>query len=106
MEGSYLELIVARSIKVGVIQTLKALGQLSETVTINQAENIYGRRLISEWRDKGWIKYYPTGNKERGKYYLKLSELETASSMLDMQNKVPDNIIKELMRICPTPIYK
>ncbi len=30
MEGSYLELIVARSIKVGVIQTLKALGQLSD----------------------------------------------------------------------------
>lgn len=95
----YLELIIARGIKIGTIQTLKALGLLSEVVTISQAENIYGKRLIREWREKGWIKFYPAKNKERGKHYVKMSELETASSMMDINNKVPDNIIKQLMQI-------
>jgi len=83
--------------RIGVIQTLKALGQFKEVVTISKAEKIYGKRLIKEWRDKAWIKYYPASNKERGKYYVKMSELETASAMFDLQNKVPDNIIKTLM---------
>jgi hypothetical protein len=93
----YLEIIIANSIKIGTIQTLKALNLLPEVVTISQAEKIYGKRLIKEWRDKAWIKYYPAQNRTRGKYYVKTSELETASAMLDLQNKVPDNIIKKLM---------
>ena len=92
-----LEIIIANSIKIGTIQTLKALNLLPEVVTISQAEKIYGKRLIKEWRDKAWIKYYPAQNRTRGKYYVKTSELETASAMLDLQNKVPDNIIKKLM---------
>ena len=94
----YLEIIVAQGIKIGTIQTLKALGLLTEVVTISQAENIYGKRLIREWRDKSWIKFYPAKNKSRGKYYVKISELETASSMMDINNKVPENIIKQLMQ--------
>lgn len=99
MGERYLEIIVARGIKIGTIQTLKALGLLPEVVTISQAEEIYGKRLIHEWRDKGWIKFYPAKNKERGKYYAKMSELETASAMLDIQNKLPENIINQLMQI-------
>ena len=97
MGERYLERIVASGIKIGTIQTLKALGLLPEVVTISQAEKIYGRRLITEWRSKEWIKFYPAKNKERGKYYVKMSELETASAMMDIHNKVPANIIKVLM---------
>ena len=87
MGERYLERIVASGIKIGTIQTLKALGLLPEVVTISQAEKIYGRRLITEWRSKEWIKFYPAKNKERGKYYVKMSELETASAMMDIHNK-------------------
>ena len=93
MGERYLERIVASGIKIGTIQTLKELGLLPEVVTISQAEKIYGRRLITEWRSKEWIKFYPAKNKERGKYYVKMSELETASAMMDIHNKVPANII-------------
>ena len=44
-------------------------------------------------------KVYPAKNKERGKYYVKMSELETASAMMDIHNKVPANIIKVLMQV-------
>lgn len=97
MNERYLEVIIARSIKIGTIQTLKALGLLQEVVTVAQAEKIYGQRLVKEWRDKDWIKFYPGNNKERGKMYCKMSELETASAMMDIHNKVPDNIILQLM---------
>jgi hypothetical protein len=93
-----LERIVSASIKIGTIQTLKALGLLTEVVTISQAEKMYGKRLIKEWREKSWIKFYPASNKLRGKYYVKTSELETASSMMDINNKVPDNIIQQLLK--------
>ena len=92
------EMMVARCIKIGTVQTLTMLGLLPEVVTISQAEDIYGKRLITEWREKAWIKFYPANNKERGKYYVKRSELETASAMMDLHNKVPDNIIKQLMQ--------
>lgn len=98
MGENYFEIIIARGIKIGTIQTLKALGLLPEVVTISQAENIYGKRLVHQWREKGWIKFYPAMNKERGKYYAKMSELETASSMMDINNKVPENIINQLMK--------
>ena len=96
MNCNYLELIIAKSIKIGTIQTLNELGLLPEVVTVSQAEKIYGRKLIREWRDKNWIKFYPTQN-ERGKYYVKRSQLETASAMMDIYNKVPDNILQVLM---------
>ncbi len=98
MEERYLERIVSDSIKIGTIQTLKSLGLLHEIVTVTRAEKIYGKRLIKEWREKSWIKFYPASNKQRGKYYVKMSELETASSMMDIHNKVPDNIIQQLMQ--------
>ncbi|WP_455674782.1 hypothetical protein [Phocaeicola sp.] len=98
MGDNYFELIIAQGIKIGTIQTLKALGLLPEVVTISQAENIYGKRLVDLWRKKGWIKFYPAMNKERGKYYAKMSELETASSMMDINNKVPDNVIQQLIK--------
>lgn len=99
MEEKLLEIIIARSIKIGTIQTLKTLGLLPEVVSITQAEKIYGKHLIQEWRNKAWIKFYPSGNKQRGRYYIKMSELETASAMFDMYNKIPYNIIKKLMDI-------
>ena len=76
MENCF-EMMVARCIKIGTVQTLTMLGLLP----------------------KAWIKFYPANNKERGKYYVKRSELETASAMMDLHNKVPDNIIKQLMQL-------
>lgn len=98
MGERYLETIIANAMKIGTIQTLKALGMLAEMITVSQAEKMYNKKLIQEWRQKGWIKFYPNSNAKRGKYYIKTSELETASSMMDMHNKVPDNIIKSLMQ--------
>lgn len=98
MEERYFERIIAIGIKIGTIQTLKALGLLPEVVTISHAEKIYGKRLIKKWREKSWIKFYPASNKERGKYYVKMSELETASAMMDFNNKVPTNIINALLQ--------
>ena len=86
MENCF-EMMVARCIKIGTVQTLTMLGLLPEVVTISQAEDIYGKRLITEWREKAWIKFYPANNKERGKYYVKRSELETASAMMDLHIK-------------------
>lgn len=97
MGERYLERIISAGIKIGTIQTLNSLGLLQEVVSVSQAEHIYGKRLIREWREKGWIKFYPARNKERGKYYVKRSELETASSMLDIHNRIPDNIIQQLI---------
>jgi hypothetical protein len=92
----YLERIICSAVRIGTIQTLNKLGLLSEVVTVSQAEKIYSKRLIKEWRDNQWIKFYPLKNKQRGKYYVKRSELETASAMMDIHNKVPDNILKQL----------
>lgn len=101
MEDVYFEKIIASSINIGTIQTLKRLGLLPEVVTISKAEKIYGKRLVHEWREKGWIKFYPASNKQRGKYYVKMSELETASSMMDIRNRVPENIINVLIqKVC------
>ena len=82
MENCF-EMMVARCIKIGTVQTLTMLGLLPEVVTISQAEDIYGKRLITEWREKAWIKFYPANNK----------------AMMDLHNKVPDNIIKQLMQL-------
>ena len=51
MENCF-EMMVARCIKIGTVQTLTMLGLLPEVVTISQAEDIYGKRLITEWRER------------------------------------------------------
>jgi len=94
-----LERIISNGILIGTVQTLNRLGLLSEVVTVSQAEKIYSKRLIKEWRSKKWIKFYPLKNKSRGKYYVKRSELETASAMLDIQNKVPANILEQFSKL-------
>lgn len=93
MEDKVIETIIAKSIEIGVVNTLNKLGLQTETVTLAQANKIYGKRLISEWRSKKWITGYPSGNGKRGKVYFKRSELETASRMLDIQNVIPANKI-------------
>jgi hypothetical protein len=93
MEDNNLERIITNSIQIGVIKTLSELGLISENITEKQAERRYGRKQIQEWRAKGWIVGYPSGNKERSKVYFKRSELETASRMLDLQNTIPANRI-------------
>lgn len=93
MEDRVIETIVAKSIEIGVFNTLNRLGITHEIVSESQAKKQYGSRLINEWRRKRWIVGYPTGNKERGKVYYKRTELETASRMLDIQNIIPANKI-------------
>lgn len=93
MEDRKIEEIVTASIKIGTIATLKSLGLLSEIVTAADAEREYKKELINEWRKKGWITGYPTGNSKRGKYYFKRSELETASAMDILGNALPANKI-------------
>lgn len=97
MENCF-EMMVARCIKIGTVQTLTMLG-LSRS-----SNNITSGRYIRKTPDyrmarKSLMKFYPANNKERGKYYVKRSELETASAMMDLHNKVPDNIIKQLMQL-------
>lgn len=95
MEDRIIETIVAKSIEIGVVNTLNQLGLTSEVVTEAQARKKYGRRLIDEWRKKRWIVGYPTGNPKKAKVYFKRSELETASRMLDIKNSVPTSKIFE-----------
>lgn len=89
MEDRTLEQIVTAGIKIGTIATLKGLGLLSEIVTAADAEREYSKKLVDEWRTKRWITGYPTGNSQRGKYYFKRSELETASAMDAIGNVLP-----------------
>ena len=93
MEEINLQKIVAASIKIGTIATLKGLGLLSEIVIAADAEREYSKKLVDEWRAKGRITGYPTGNSQRGKYYFKRSELETASAMDALGNALPANKI-------------
>ena len=93
MEDKIIETIVAKSIEIGVFNTLNHLGLTSEVVSEAQARRQYGSRLIDKWRKKRWIVGYPSANSERAKVYFKRTELETASRMLDIQNAVPANKI-------------
>lgn len=93
MEDRTIEQIVTAGIKIGTIATLKGLGLLSEIVIAADAEREYSKKLVNEWRSKGWITGYPTGNSQRGKYYFKRSELENASAMDALGNVLPANKI-------------
>lgn len=99
MNDSTVERIFAIGIEVGVINLAKQLGIINDNLTDAQAFKIYTKKLVEEWRQKGWVVAYPSGNKERSKFYYKRSELETASRMLDLQNILPatkiDQIIEE-----------
>ena len=95
MEQILLERIITQSIKVGSIMTLSELGLLPEMMTKTAAETKYSKRLIKEWRTKGWITGYPTGNSKRGGVYFKRSELETAKLLMDANNCLPDNRIRQ-----------
>lgn len=64
MEDRVIETIIAKSIEIGVYNTLNRLGLCSEVVTESQAKKQYGKRMIDEWRRKRWIVGYPTGNKK------------------------------------------
>ena len=85
--------IVIAAIHIGTVTTLNKLGLMNEIVTPAEAENIYSKRMISDWRSKRWIVGYPSGNTKRARYYFKRSELEVASRMMDIRNSVPENII-------------
>ena len=93
IDDTKLEKLVTSAMKMGTIVTLKELGLLSEIITKSQAENTYSKRLIKEWRSKGWITGYPSGNSKRAGVYFKRSELEIASAMLDIRNILPENKI-------------
>ena len=99
MEELLLEKIVTQSIKVGSITTLSELGLLPEMMSKQAAENKYNKRLIKEWRSKGWITGYPSGNSKRAGVYFKRSELEIAILMMDARNILSENRIrKEILK--------
>lgn len=97
MEERIIENIIAKCIKVGTISTLSELGLLSEMISKQAAESKYNKRLIKEWRDKGWITGYPSGNSKRGGVYFKRTELEIAALMVDARNLIPANRIQKLI---------
>lgn len=91
------EKIFTAGVKAGTVNTLRELGMLPEKVSKPAAEKMYGRRQIEEWRRKGWVTGYPTGNAQRGTIYFKRSELENACRMMDIRNAVPVNrIVKDI----------
>lgn len=97
MEDYTVEKIFATGIQVGVINLAKQLGILDDNLTDVQAYKIYTKKLVEEWRQKGWVVAYPSGNKERSKFIYRRSELETASRMLDMQNILPATRIDQII---------
>lgn len=70
MDDTTLERIITAGIKIGTISTLKSLGLMSEIIMPSQAYRMYSKKLVKEWRNKGWIVCYPTGNKQRGSFTL------------------------------------
>lgn len=93
-----LERIVITAIKIGTITTLNKLGLINEMVTAAEAEKLYSKKLIDEWRSKRWIVGYPSGNAKRARYYFNRSELELASCMLDLKSSIPENRIFKYLR--------
>ena len=93
-----IETIIANSIKIGVIQTLKELGLIDEFVTEAQAHKAYTKKLVNDWRHKRWIVGYPSGNTTRARFHYKRSELETASRMLSIQNSIPASRINQIIQ--------
>lgn len=88
MDDNTVERIFAIGIEVGVINLASELGLLTELVSQKQAEAKYSKEAINEMRINGWIVAYPSGNKERSKFYYKRSELETAWRMYALKNVI------------------
>lgn len=97
MDDSTVERIFAIGIQVGVINLAKQLGLIDDNLTDAQTYKIHTKKLVEEWRQKGWIVAYPSGNKKRSKFIYKRSELETASRMLDLQNILPSTKIDQII---------
>ena len=98
MDNNVLEKIIANSIKIGVINTLVKLGLYEEQIFEKQVHKIYGSKKVKEWRRKRWIVGYPSGNRQRAKFYYRRSELETASRMLDIQNIITPTKIDQIIK--------
>lgn len=96
----------AIGIQVGVIHLSTQLGIIEDRLTERQAWKIYGKRQVEDWRRKRWIVGYPTGNKSIRKFYYKRSELETAQRMLDFQNIIPSNKLKQYIESNGIPQIK
>ena len=88
-----IERIIKDSMQIGMIRTLSELGLYPEKLSEKQAVKLYGRKLIDEWRSRGWITAYPSGNSERSKFYYKRAECEVAKHMIDIKNSIPVNKI-------------
>lgn len=97
MEDYQVEHIFAIGIEVGVINLAKQLGIMDDNLSDAQAYKIYTKKMVDEWRQKGWIVAYASGNKKRSKFIYRRSELETASRMLDLQNILPATKIDQII---------
>ena len=98
MDNNVLEKIIANSIKIGVINTLSKLGLYEEQISEKQAHKMYGEKRVKTCRRQRWIVGYPSGNRQRAKFYYRRSELETASRMLDMLNIIPPTKIDQIIQ--------
>lgn len=86
--------IFQTGIQVGVISTMRELGGYDDKLTEPQAQAIYGKKEIKEWRHKKWITGYPSGNQQRSKFYYLRSECEIAMRRMSFGNLVSANILK------------
>ena len=93
MEPRDFEIILSKAIGIGCIQTLSELGLIDENITEKQANKMYGKKQVQEWRHKRWIVGYPSGNSERAQFFFKRTELETASRMIDIFNIIQPPVI-------------
>lgn len=97
MDDYKIEELIITGIKIGTIATIKRFGLSSEVVPLKKAYSIYTKEMVERWRAKGWIVGYSTGNTKNSKVYFKKSELEMASVMLELGNKIRGNrLFKDL----------
>lgn len=88
-----LEEIIQKSMQIGTIRTLSELGLYRDKISEKQAIQMYGKKSIDDWRLRGWITAYPSGNTNRSKFYFKRSEIDVAKHMISIQNSIPVNKI-------------
>jgi hypothetical protein len=88
------EQMFACGVKPGVIQTLRELNLIEDKPMLAKAHETYGKKNISRWLMNGRIQLYRTGNKIRGKHYVRRSECGTAKLMLNVRNILPQNEIE------------
>lgn len=93
METKQIEQIIRDGMQIGTIRTLSELGLYPNDISEKQAIKLYGKKSIDDWRSRGWITAYPSGNSNRSKYYYKRSELDVAKHMISIHNSIPTNKI-------------